>query len=69
MSTKRNARPAVKVGAHVRFRGLKWQVVALSGQDIRLVGPDGGETVLAGYLCADPGFTVIRADAPQAAPK
>ncbi|MEU9376037.1 Mu transposase C-terminal domain-containing protein [Streptomyces sp. NPDC048255] len=49
---------------------MKWQVVALSGQDIRLVGPDGGgETVLAGYLFADPGFTVIGADAPQAAPQ
>ena len=70
MSARRNARPAVKVGAHVRFRGVKWQVVALSGQDIHLVGPDGGgEAVLAGHLFADPGFTVVGADAPQAAPQ
>jgi transposase InsO family protein len=70
VSVRRNARPAVKVGAHVRFRGVKWQVVALSGQDIHLVGPDGGgEVVLAGHLFADPGFTVIGADTPQAAPQ
>ncbi|WP_440079422.1 hypothetical protein [Streptomyces sp. WAC8370] len=49
---------------------MTWQVVALSGQDIRLVGPDGGgQAVLAGHLFADPGFTVIGADAPQAAPQ
>ncbi|MEU5092929.1 hypothetical protein [Streptomyces sp. NPDC021356] len=70
MSARRNARPAVKVGAHVRFRGVKWQVVALSGQDVHLLGPDGGgEVVLAGHLFADPGFAVIGADAPQAAPQ
>ncbi|MEV6750520.1 Mu transposase C-terminal domain-containing protein [Streptomyces sp. NPDC051080] len=58
------------VGAHVRFRGVKWQVVALSGQMVHLVGPDGGgEAVLAGYLFADPGFSVIGADVPQAAPQ
>jgi hypothetical protein len=35
-------------GAHVRFSGVKWHVVALSGQDIHLIGPDGGgEAVLA----------------------
>ncbi|WP_437043996.1 Mu transposase C-terminal domain-containing protein [Streptomyces sp. enrichment culture] len=49
---------------------MKWQVVALSGQDIHLLGPDGGgEVVLAGHLFADPGFTVVGADAPQAAPQ
>lgn len=70
MTARRNARPAVKVGAHIRFRGMKWQVVALSGQDIELVGPEGGgEAVLAGHLFADPGFTVVGADAPQAAPQ
>lgn len=47
---------------------MKWQVVALSGQTIHLVGPDGGgEAVLAGYLFADPGFSVIGGDVPQAA--
>ncbi len=70
MSARRNARTVVKVGARVKFRGVTWQVVALSGQDIRLVGPDGGgQAVLAGHLFADPGFTVIGADAPQAAPQ
>lgn len=70
MSVRRNARPAVKVGAHIRFRGMKWQVVAVSGQSIHLVGPDGGgQAVLAGHLFADPGFTVVGADAPQAAPQ
>ncbi|MEU1124983.1 hypothetical protein ABZ371_15800 [Streptomyces sp. NPDC005899] len=71
MTARRNARPSVKVGAQVRFRGVKWQVVALSGQTIHLVGPDGGggEAVLAGYLFADPGFSVIGADVPQAAPQ
>ncbi|MEV8345911.1 Mu transposase C-terminal domain-containing protein [Streptomyces niveus] len=49
---------------------MKWQVVALSGQTIHLVGPDGGgEAVLAGYLFADPGFSVIGAEVPQAAPQ
>ncbi|WP_285509519.1 Mu transposase C-terminal domain-containing protein [Streptomyces sp. NBRC 13847] len=45
-------------------------MVALSGQMVHLVGPDGGgEAVLAGYLFADPGFGVIGADVPQAAPQ
>ncbi|WP_319119514.1 MULTISPECIES: hypothetical protein [unclassified Streptomyces] len=49
---------------------MTWQVVALSGQDVHLVGPDGGgEAVLAGHLFADPGFTVIGAEMPQAAPR
>ncbi|MEU4730443.1 hypothetical protein [Streptomyces sp. NPDC023588] len=49
---------------------MKWQVVALSGQVIHLVGPDGGgEAVLAGYLRAGPGFSVIGAEMPQAAPR
>ncbi|MGX4694672.1 hypothetical protein [Streptomyces sp. JNUCC 63] len=47
---------------------MTWQVVALAGQDIHLVGPDGGgEVVPAGHLFADPGFTVIGAETPQAA--
>ncbi|MFJ8664028.1 hypothetical protein [Streptomyces sp. NPDC093795] len=45
-------------------------MVALSGQVIRLVGPHGGgEAVLTGYLFADPGFIIIGADTPQAAPQ
>lgn len=60
MSVRRNARTPVNVGVHVRFRGVKWRVVALSGQDINLLGPDGGgQTVLAGHLFSDPGFTAI----------
>ncbi|WTY68933.1 hypothetical protein OG418_00285 [Streptomyces phaeochromogenes] len=70
MSARRNARPALRAGAHVRFRGVKWQVVALAGQDIHLIGPDGGgQVVLAGHLFADPGFAVIGAEVPQAAPQ
>lgn len=49
-------------------RGVKWQVVALAGQEIPLVGPDGGgEAVLAGHLFVYPGFTVIGADMRQTA--
>ncbi|MYX99929.1 hypothetical protein GT045_35340 [Streptomyces sp. SID486] len=49
---------------------MTWQVVALSRQDIHLVGPDGGgQAVPAGHLFADPGFTVIGAEAPQATPQ
>jgi transposase InsO family protein len=68
-------RPAVAVGAHVRFRGSTWQVVALTGQSFHLTGQgeDGGdEVVLAGHLFADPGFAVLGADATtwaQAAPQ
>ena len=70
MSARRTARPAVKVGVHVRFGGVKWQVVAMSGQDIHLIRPEGGgQVVLAGHLFADPGFTLIGADVPQAAPQ
>ncbi|MFE9629235.1 hypothetical protein [Streptomyces sp. NPDC006527] len=48
--------------------GRRKQVVALSGQDIHILCPDGGgEAVLAGHLFADPGFSVIGADPPQAA--
>ncbi|MFC4036322.1 Mu transposase C-terminal domain-containing protein [Streptomyces polygonati] len=60
------------VGAHVRFRGSRWQVVALAGQSFHLIGEggdggDGGdEVVLAGYLFADPGFAVLGADAAPA---
>ncbi|MFG3206450.1 hypothetical protein [Streptomyces sp. NPDC048192] len=49
---------------------MKWQVVALSGQSIHLVGPDGGGVaVLAGHQFADPGFTVIGAEVPRTAPQ
>ncbi|MEU8470571.1 hypothetical protein AB0F30_22175 [Streptomyces sp. NPDC029006] len=64
-----SGRPVVAVGAHVCFRGLRWQVVALAGQRVHLTGEDGGdETVLAGHL-----FAVLGARAeveqPQAVPR
>ncbi|MEU7414842.1 hypothetical protein AB0B40_37065 [Streptomyces sp. NPDC042638] len=50
------------MGAHVRFRGVRWQVVALAGQRVHLADEDGGdETVLAGRLFADEGFAVLGA--------
>ncbi|WP_280905819.1 Mu transposase C-terminal domain-containing protein [Streptomyces sp. SAI-117] len=60
----------VKVGAQVRFQGVRWQVVALAGQEISLLGPDGaGQVVLAGHLFADAGFMVVGAEVPQACPR
>ncbi|WP_335756052.1 hypothetical protein [Streptomyces alboflavus] len=49
---------------------MKWQVIALAGQEIRLLGAEGeGEVVLAGHLFADPGFAVVGEQVPQAAPQ
>ncbi|GHC73251.1 hypothetical protein GCM10010507_60550 [Streptomyces cinnamoneus] len=69
-----SGRPVVAVGAHVRFRGLRWQVVALAGQRVHLTGEEGSdETVLAGHLFADEGFAVLGAQAeveqPEAVPR
>lgn len=67
-----SGRPVVAVGAHVRFRGSRWQVVALAGQCVHLAGEDGSdEAVLAGHLFADPGFAVLGAEAqqPRAVPR
>ncbi|WP_435138085.1 hypothetical protein [Actinacidiphila sp. bgisy144] len=70
MSVQRHARPAVKVGTHIRLRSVQRQAAALSGQNIHLIGPDGGgQVVPAGHLFTDPGFTTIGADTPQAAPQ
>lgn len=56
----KGGRPVVTVGAHVRLRSLRWQVVALAGQRVHLAGEDDSdETVLAGHLFADPGFAVM----------
>ncbi|MEU5438230.1 hypothetical protein AB0G73_33405 [Streptomyces sp. NPDC020719] len=67
---QRGGRPVVAVGAHVRFRGARWQVVALAGQCFRLVGEDGAdEAVLAGHLFADPDFAVLGAEPVQAVPQ
>ncbi|MFJ8469942.1 Mu transposase C-terminal domain-containing protein [Streptomyces swartbergensis] len=71
-SGRRSGRPVVAVGSHVRFRGLRWQVVALAGQCVHLAGQDGSdEAVLAGHLFADPGFALLGAEAqqPQAVPR
>ncbi|MCF2532261.1 DDE-type integrase/transposase/recombinase [Yinghuangia sp. KLBMP8922] len=60
-------RPVVAVGGRVRFRGARWQVVALSGQHVHLAGEDGAnEAVLAGHLFADPGFAVLGEDGGRA---
>ncbi|MFF4533771.1 transposase [Streptomyces sp. NPDC001407] len=69
---RRGGRPVVAVGAHIRFRGVRWQVVALAGQRFHLAGEDGAdEVVLAGHLFADAGFAVLGAEAeqPQAVPQ
>ncbi len=69
---RRGGRPVVAVGAHIRFRGARWQVVALAGQRFHLAGEDGAdEVVLAGHLFADAGFAVLGAEAeqPQAVPQ
>ncbi|MFD3456997.1 Mu transposase C-terminal domain-containing protein [Streptomyces sp. NPDC058691] len=71
-STARSSRPVVAVGAHVLFRGVRWQVVALSGQGFHLASENNSdEVVLAGHLFADPGFAVIGAQPqqPQAVPQ
>ncbi|GAA2623838.1 Mu transposase C-terminal domain-containing protein [Streptomyces vastus] len=67
MSGRRGGRPVLEVGAHVRFRDRTWQVVALAGQQIHLAGETGeDETVVAGHLFADPSFTIVGAEMPQA---
>jgi hypothetical protein len=68
---RHGGRPVVAVGADVRFRGVRWQVVALAGQVFHLAGEDGAdEVVLAGHLFADPGFAVLGAEQPvQAVPQ
>ncbi|WP_445520847.1 hypothetical protein [Streptomyces sp. NEAU-174] len=70
-SSRQSGRPVVAVASHVRFRGLRWQVVALAGQCVHLAGEDGSdEAVLAGHLFTDPGFALLGAEAqqPQAVP-
>ncbi|WP_343067219.1 hypothetical protein [Streptomyces rectiverticillatus] len=62
----------VAVEAYVRFREVRWQVVALAGQRFHLVGEDGpDEVVLAGHLFADADFAVLgmEAEQPQAVPR
>lgn len=40
MSPARSRRPVLQVGAQIRYRGRRWQVVAIAGQRIHLTAPD-----------------------------
>ncbi|WP_404871090.1 Mu transposase C-terminal domain-containing protein (plasmid) [Kitasatospora griseola] len=70
---RRGGRPVVGVGGHVDFRGVRWQVVALSGQRVHLAAEGEQDlVVLSGYLFADPTFALAgpRQDSvPEAAPQ
>lgn len=67
MSVRRGGRPVLQVGAHVRFRDRVWQVIAVAGQQVHLAGETGeDETVVAGHLFADPSFSIVGAEMPQA---
>ncbi|WP_326589279.1 Mu transposase C-terminal domain-containing protein [Streptomyces brevispora] len=67
MSVRRGGRTVLQVGAHVRFRDRTWQVIAVAGQQVHLAGETGeDETVVAGHLFADPSFTIVGAEMPQA---
>lgn len=66
----KSRRPVVEVGAHVVYRGQTWQVAALQGQQVYLLQEDGAEmSLLLGRLFADPGFEVVRAQAPDTVPQ
>ncbi|GAB2885011.1 Mu transposase C-terminal domain-containing protein [Streptomyces mayteni] len=78
----RGRRLVVAIGAQVRFRGRRWQVIGLAGQQVHLAadgndksgeaGSEGAvsdEVVLAGHLFADPDFQVVGAEATQAVPR
>ncbi|WP_377266767.1 hypothetical protein [Peterkaempfera sp. SMS 1(5)a] len=68
----RGGRPVVAVGGHVDFQGIRWQVVRLAGQHLRLACEEREEVVLAGYLFADPTFALIgpgQDSVPEAAPQ
>jgi transposase InsO family protein len=54
----------VKLGAYVTFQGGTWQVAAVAGASVTLVGEDGQTaSVLASFLFADPTFTVVGSPA------
>jgi transposase InsO family protein len=54
----------VKLGAYVTFQGGTWQVAAVAGASVTLVGEDGQTaSVLAAFLFADPAFTVVGSPA------
>ncbi|WP_405763991.1 DDE-type integrase/transposase/recombinase [Streptomyces sp. NBC_00080] len=54
----------VKLGAYVTFQGCTWQVAAVAGASVTLVGEDGQTaSVLTPFLFADPGFTLVGSPA------
>ncbi|MGW4985310.1 transposase [Streptomyces mirabilis] len=54
----------VKLGAYVTFQDCTWQVAAVAGASVTLVGEDGQTaSVLASFLFADPAFTVMGSPA------
>ncbi|MDX3801093.1 transposase [Streptomyces sp. AK04-3B] len=54
----------VKLGAYVTFEDRAWQVAAVAGASVTLVGEDGQTaSVLASFLFADPAFTVVGSPA------
>ncbi|MFJ2264455.1 transposase [Streptomyces sp. NPDC087844] len=54
----------VKLGAYVTFEGRAWQVAAVAGASVTLVGEDGQTaSVLSSFLFADPTFTVVGSPA------
>ncbi|WP_329374429.1 transposase [Streptomyces sp. NBC_01483] len=54
----------VKLGAYVTFQGGTWQVAAVAGASVTLVGENGQTaSVLASFLFADPAFTVVGSPA------
>ncbi|MET9453251.1 hypothetical protein ABZY21_40090 [Streptomyces cinerochromogenes] len=60
----------VKLGAHVMFQGRTWQVAAVAGASVTLLGQEGQTTsMLASLLFADPAFAVVGSPAAAAAPQ
>ncbi|MCX4430250.1 hypothetical protein [Streptomyces mirabilis] len=54
----------MKLGAYVTFQGCTWQVAAVAGASVTLVGENGQTaSVLASFLVADPAFTVVGSPA------
>lgn len=54
----------MKLGAYVTFQGCTWQVAAVAGASVTLVGETGQTaSVLASFLFADPAFTVVGSPA------
>jgi transposase InsO family protein len=59
----------LNIGDQIMFDDVEHQVVALVGTRVRLVAADGTPSVvLLGHLLASPGFSILGATAPAAAP-